>query len=107
MILLQDLNIPQSYLIGIIGTLLTGFLGFIAWVWNNNRQENKDRIDARSAEIAENSKEINELKTLSKNNEIRIVALENDHKEIKQMIQNNHQEITRRFDLLFQELRKK
>lgn len=101
MILLEELSISPSLLLGLLGSVFSALVLAVVFIYNNNRQENRDRIDARSIEIAKNSDDITHLKIENENNKTRIKNLEDGHREIKDLIQNNHKETTTRLDTIF------
>lgn len=104
MILLQEFNISPAVLFGLLGSVFSALLLALGFIFTNNRQENKDRIDTRAKENAENTAKINMVENRITSLENRATYHDRDVNELKAMIREYHADLNKRFDILFSKL---
>ena len=109
MILLQ-FSLSQNtigFLMGIIGTITTCLVGILVWIFTQNRTETKSRIDARAIETNELFDKYSSIDKKVGQLESRVDAIETHNSRLDDTIRQNHSEITKRLDSIFELISKK
>lgn len=102
--MILSVNLADNLLASLIGAIVMGVIGLVTYIFHSNRDENKQRIDARAAENDKTNDELKALKERVVAVEVKVEGLEKHYEKLEELIKSNHKDLTGRLDSFFQKI---
>lgn len=102
--ILLNFNLTDNLLSLGLGVVVSGMIGLITWIFTQNKSETKSRIDARATETDELFEKMEVLSVKVGKLETRMDNNDKHNARLEVTIRDNHVEITKRLDTIFQKI---